>query len=226
MNLRVDWATIASTRYACEHWHYSGCVPAGPSVKVGAWEDGRFIGALIFGLGASKYLGKKYGLAGPECCELTRIALREHVNPVSRIASIAIRMFKRKCPGTRLLVSFADPVQDHYGIIYQAMNWVYAGRSAKKPRYVDRFGKEHHNRVVTASGMAKQFDGFKRCTKKSDCIKTERPGKHRYLFPLDDDVRKTIEPLRKPYPKRQKHRDDAPVHQTGEGGSTPTLALQ
>jgi hypothetical protein len=30
------------------------------------------------------------------------------------------------------------------------------------------------------------------------------PGKHRYLMPLDDDMRARILPLAKPYPKRAK----------------------
>jgi hypothetical protein len=49
----MDWATHAAAVYACRHWHYSGCMPAGKTVKVGAWELGRFIGCVIFGRGAN-----------------------------------------------------------------------------------------------------------------------------------------------------------------------------
>jgi hypothetical protein len=51
--------------------------------------------------------------------------------------------------------------------------------------------------------------------------------KYRYLMPLDDAMRKQIEPLRKPYPKRAGSiGSDAPGLQPGEGGANPTSALQ
>ncbi len=51
--------------------------------------------------------------------------------------------------------------------------------------------------------------------------------KHKYLMPLDTEMRKRIVPLSKPYPKRAGgDTTDTPVFQTGEGGSTPTSALQ
>jgi hypothetical protein len=40
-DLRIDWATHAAAKYACENWHYSGCMPVGKLVKVGAWESGK-----------------------------------------------------------------------------------------------------------------------------------------------------------------------------------------
>lgn len=51
-------------------------------------------------------------------------------------------------------------------------------------------------------------------------------SKHRYLMPLDGEIRKRIEPLRKPYPKRVKHSVDAVAIHATEGGSTPTDTLQ
>ncbi len=42
-------------------------------------------------------------------------------------------------------------------------------------------------------------------TKKNDKTKTRtRPGKHRYLMPLDPEMRAKILPLAQPYPKRPK----------------------
>ncbi len=55
---------------------------------------------------------------------------------------------------------------------------------------------------------------------------TQVPGssKHKYLMPLDDAMRKRIEPLRKPYPKRAPVEGDAvpPLN----GGAAPTRTLQ
>jgi hypothetical protein len=51
-------------------------------------------------------------------------------------------------------------------------------------------------------------------------------GKHVYVLPLRDDLRKQLALRRKPYPKRQMHSGDAASVLEVEGGSIPTLALQ
>ena len=51
-------------------------------------------------------------------------------------------------------------------------------------------------------------------------------GKHRYLMPLDADMKKQIMPLAKPYPKRaSSDTSDTPSDQLGKGGARPTDAL-
>jgi hypothetical protein len=59
-----------------------------------------------------------------------------------------------------------------------------------------------------------------------DCTKIWRYGKHRYLYPLDDAMRKQIEPLRKPYPKRGTgETDNAAQPNAQTGGASPTVPL-
>ena len=71
------------------------------------------------------------------------------------------------------------------------------------------------------------FGTIKRVAKTADCIKIEVPGKHKYLMPLDSEMRKQLEPLRKPYPKRVgSDTVDTSAVQAGEGGLTPTPTLQ
>lgn len=60
--LVLDWIDYKAARLAVESWHYSRRMPAGKLAKIGVWEDGRFIGAIIFGMGASCHLLRKYGL--------------------------------------------------------------------------------------------------------------------------------------------------------------------
>jgi hypothetical protein len=179
-------------------------MPLNPMVRFGVWEDGAFIGVVIFSKGASPKLVERYGLSQLEGCELTRIALKKHSAPVSRIVSICIKQLKRANPGLRLMVSFADPRQDHVGGIYQAGNWVYCGQTMAAPVFVDRTGKEWHSRMASSSGIANVFGRRQKITKRSDCRRVVTPGKYRYLFPLDDAMRRQIEPLRQPYPKRRK----------------------
>ncbi|MFK4568125.1 hypothetical protein ABH902_002708 [Enterococcus sp. UD-01] len=115
MTLKIDWATHAAAKYACTHFHYSESVPAGKLIKVGAWEDGKFIGVVNFSRGANQYIGSPYGLKQTECCELTRVALTNHKAFVSEILSKAIKFLKEFNLSMRLNVSYADTEQHHHG---------------------------------------------------------------------------------------------------------------
>lgn len=213
-DLKIDWATHEAAKYACEHWHYSGCVPSGKLVKVGAWEQNRFIGVVLFGRGANNNIGKAYQLEQTQCCELVRIALSQHETPVTRIASMALRFLKTQSTGLRLIVSYADPLQGHHGGIYQGGNWIYVGRSQAQKEVMYN-GKVMHKR--TANSLFGSIKGMQ---------KSPSFWKHKYLMPLDDETRKRVLPLSKPYPKRAGSiASDAPAHQAGEGGLTPTPAL-
>lgn len=203
VDLKVDWATHEAAKYACEHWHYSKSIPVPPLVKVGVYEDGKFIGVVIFSRGASSNLLKPYGLEQTEGCELTRVALSSHVSQVSRIVKVAILFLKKSSPGLRLVVSFADPHYGHHGGIYQAGNWIFAGETAPSKEYWHN-GKRLHSRQVSEKGWNVQ-QGAKRSTvKPSECEIKNTPGKYRYLLPLDKEIRKSVESLAKPYPKRTK----------------------
>jgi hypothetical protein len=191
-DLKIDWATHEAAKYACLNWHYSGCLPAGKLVKVGAWENGKFIGVVLFGRGANHNMVKGYGLEQDHGCELVRIALTSHVTPVSRIAAHAMRFLKRQSPNLRLIVSYADPEAGHHGGIYQAGNWVYRGVSAPAIK-VWYNGKWSHKKTVDDAGV-----------RQDNLLKKKVEGKHTYLMPLDAEMRELILPLSKPYPKRAK----------------------
>lgn len=225
MSLRLDWCSHEAARFAVEHWHYSKTMPVGKMVKVGVWEDGAYIGCIIFGLGGGGAGdGRGYGLSRNfEVAELERVALRSHRAPVTRIIRIAIQMLKRQSPGLRLLVSYADPGAGHAGGIYQGGNWVYVGPTADDWCMVDARGKRYHSRI--ARGHV-QF-GLKKTLDVTGMTKVPLPGKHKYLYPLDSEMRARIALLAKPYPKRVRSIDsDAPGDQPGEGGAIPTRTLQ
>lgn len=202
-SLKIDWATHEASKYACENWHYSKCMPVPPLVKIGAWENLKFIGTVIFSRGASSNLSSPYRLTQDQCCELTRVALSKHKTPVSKILSIAIKFLKKNSPDLKLIVSFADPNEGHHGGIYQATNWIYTGKSAKSYKYIDKNGREWHSRQVSEKGYNIQQGRRRKTVKPSECKKIMCEGKHRYLFPLDNEMRIQIEELRKPYPKRE-----------------------
>ena len=209
VELKVDWATHEAAKYACENWHYSKSVPVPPLVKIGAWEDGVFIGVAIFSRGANNNLLKPFGLLSVEGCELTRVALKNHKSTVTKILSLAIKFLKCNSPGLRLIVSFADPFQDHHGGIYQAGNWIYTGQQPSTIEYLAPDGKLWHGRMVSKDGKIKVQGNYRKCWRTDQCKPVDKPGKYRYLMPLDKKMRKQILPLAQPYPKRSKQAMDA-----------------
>ena len=189
-NLRLDWCSYQAAKYAVENWHYSKAMPAGKLLKIGAWENRKFIGCIIFSLGSNKNIGNPYGLKMTQVCELTRIALSKHISPVSKILSIAVGMLKKQSPGIELIVSYADTEQNHLGLIYQASNWLYVGTIKTTPFHFVN-GKWVKQR--TASSFLGSVVGT-----------ITKPGydKIKYLLPLNKKLYKQLKPLVKPYPKK------------------------
>ena len=220
-DLKIDWATHEAAKYACENWHYSKCVPKSKLSKVGVWERGKFIGVVIYGCGATPNLGKPYGLEQNKCIELVRIALTKHETPVSRIVRIANDWMHRANLGLRLIVSFADTSQGHHGGIYQAGNWIYSGQGDTAKFYMIH-GKLTHPRTLGSAGLTQNIDGARKKDLKAKVVIV--PGKHRYLMPLDAEMREQILPLSKPYPKRVKQATSGDHPESG--GAAPTHTLQ
>lgn len=224
MSLRLDWCSHEAAKFAVANWHYSKTLPANKFVSIGAWELEQFIGAVLFSLGSGAATdGRKLGLGRFfEMAELQRVALKHsHVAPVSRVVAIALRFLKKQSPGIRVVVSFADPGEGHHGGIYQAGNWIYVGESAPGREFLLTDGRWVHNRTI-----GKQWGSEAAARKLLAGPVRKRPGKHKYLMPLDDEMRARIAPLAKPYPKRVRSIDsDAPGFQSGEGGAIPTRTL-
>jgi hypothetical protein len=133
-------------------------------------------------------------------------------------------MLKVQSPKLRLLISFADELgQGHHGGIYQACGWVYTGQFDGYGGFIIN-GKTWHSKSVHSAGWKQQVEWLRKHIDQK-CVKA-KTCKHRYLFPLDEEMRKRIEPLRKPYPKRATSETiDTDSFQESKGGVTPTVAL-
>jgi len=227
-NLKLDWCSHEAAKYAVEHWHYSRAMPACKTVKIGAWENGQFIGCVIFSWGSNQHIGKQFQLKMVECCELTRVALdHRHQSPVSRIVAIAIRMLRKQSPGLRLIVSYADCDQNHHGGIYAAGGWTYIGKvqlNGGTPKF-QIHGKVIHGRSVGAKGWRQNIDWIRaNIDPKAELVYTA--GKHKYVMPLDDEMKSMVAALRQPYPKRaESAAGSTSADQAEGGGSIPTSAL-
>lgn len=213
VDLTVAPCSHDAARYAVLHWHYSKVMPSGKLVKYGAWEDGRFVGAVIFGRGASAPLAVslegRYGIPVTAWAELTRVALTAHQVPVSAIVARALEQLRADCPGLRLVVSFADPEQGHVGGIYQAGNWTYTGRSASVVQYWIR-GRWRHERGAHAEKTART-------------LRRSRVGKYRYEMPLDRAMRRQVARHALPFPRGSGLEGEPPAVLAGSPGPTPGI---
>lgn len=197
MNFKLAFTTHEAAKYACKRWHYSKSLPVGKTIKIGVWENDKFIGCILFAYGACCNIGRPFGLQMNEVCELTRIALTKHINPVSKFLAISLKMIKRFQPKMKMVVSYADPFQNHHGGIYQATNWIYLGKTKGSTHYKNKFGKHVHSRMVNDYDKEK----FNKLIE-TGYLKRYTAYKHKYIYPLEKDLWIEFKKQSKPYPKR------------------------
>jgi len=226
--LHLDFCSHEAAKYAVMRWHYSRRMPKSKLVRIGVWEDEKFSGAVIYGLGANRHLGSPFGLQGTDVSELVRVALapgRRH--PTSQVVAISLQLLKRQSPGLRLVVSYADLGHGHIGTLYQAGGWFYLGYSDQG--YLKIHGRVVHPRTVyDRYGPGGQSVSWLRANVDPNAERVEQAPKLRYAMPLDKAMRRQLEPLARPYPKSaaEVRPGDTPGVQPGEGGSRPTQPLQ
>lgn len=240
--LKVEGATTKAALQACQRWHYSHRLPTGKLVVFGVWEDSQFVGVVVFSRGPGPQIGMPFGLEQNQICELTRIALKEHATPVTRIVSIALRLLRRRNPGLRVVISFADPEQGHHGGIYQAGNWVFIGESHPLVHYIVG-GVEIHNRTMmeairkerAANPDIPMIETIRRKYPGMEVTERRNTPRYKYALGLDDEMRAKIESMRQAPPARLTEKivggiirssggsieTDAPGSQPGEGVSRP-----
>jgi hypothetical protein len=227
--LRLDWCSHEAAKYAVEKWHYSRCMPAGKLAKIGVWESDKFIGVVLYGLGASPpfyvWAQRTLDIKQTEACELVRVALTRHATPVSRIIAISLKMLRALCPKLRCVVSFADCDQGHHGGIYQASGWTFLGTTCKGERCGFMInGKKMHPRSLGAKGYEQSLKGARMIDPRAYEVKTK--GKHKYLMGLDQPMRDRLALLAQEFPKRAgSAASGTPDDQSGRDGATPIPAL-
>src|SRR5439155_14611111 len=195
--LRLDWCSYEAAKYAVRHWHYSRSLPCSKTARLGVWEDGNFIGAVVFAWGANRHLAGEYELKMTECAELCRVALAKHETPVSRILAIAVKMLKRAMPGIRLVVSYADLNQGHEGKIYQASNWLFVGETGHEAG-ITLNGKLTHRRTINSKYGTSTIEWLRRSVD-PNAHRHEGKPKFKYLLPFDDEIAERVRLLAKTY---------------------------
>ena len=76
MDLELKPINYALAKYAVMNWHYSKAMPTGKLVKIGVYENKKFIGCILYGRGLIPLKGfhKQFNLKLNEICELVRVA--------------------------------------------------------------------------------------------------------------------------------------------------------
>lgn len=105
--------------------------------------------------------------------ELSRVVIDDNLPKNS--LSFFISQVMKLLPTPIAIISYADENAGHHGYIYQAMNWMYLGKSGERRRFVNESGKQVHERTIQ----------HQRANPQSVTITTQ-DGKHRYLLLVGD----------------------------------------
>jgi hypothetical protein len=173
------------TRAQCEPFiigiHYAHRWPS-VSYAYGLFDESELIGVCTYGTPPSAPLRR--GIAGDEyissVIELNRLCLKyNRKNEASYLVGNSIKLL----PKPKIIVSFADISQGHYGYVYQACNFMYCGLSAKRTDWKVK-GKEH----LHGQSIADEFRGVKNRAQAmrdkygDDFYLEDRPRKYRYAY--------------------------------------------
>jgi hypothetical protein len=192
-------ATHEAIQYACMRFHYAKAVPSSPyayNVNNAAEE---WCGVVIFGPGASPNLGVSVGLKQGEYLELVRVALNGKQPYTSEVVSACLRQLHKDAPEIKIVISFADKDQNHFGTIYQATNWIYLGDfGVKKAQSYIIKGKKYHNKTIHDKGLSKadllKID--------PNMVEVSSLGKRKYIYVFDKKLRREWQKKALPYPKK------------------------
>lgn len=198
MDLKIKWTTHKAAAFACSHWHHAQSLPVYPLVRIGIWENNRFIGVIIFSRGANRNMLKPYNIAINEGCELSRIALRQHKTPLLTILTMAIQLLRKNYKTLKIIIAYLDQNDRTFEKTYKNFNFLYVGKTQKKLQYFYH-GKKIHSRSLSTSGFSWQHGKIKKTVRYCDCTKSVGESKNKYLLPLCRSMVKQIKPLSLPY---------------------------
>lgn len=191
--MRLEKASKKAILYACLNFHYSKVCPA-QSLGYSVFNNkNEWCGVILFGGGAGAYMGRPFGLFYGQYLELTRMALNGKQESTSKAMSIAIKLIKKSNPTIKLLISYADKGQDHIGTIYQATNWYFVEDIKSSGEEVFYKGRWSHNRTPSSKLSNEEYRKLK---------KRKKPGKYKYIYPLDNSMLTLCNKLKKDYPKK------------------------
>lgn len=160
--------------------HYAHRIPH-IMYSYGLFTDKKLSGVCTFGIPASSFSFELQPL------ELNRLVVNDGL-PKNTL-SYFVNQSLKSLPQNTIVVSYADPNQNHHGYIYQATNWIFTGKGSAESTYkvngeiVHR--KNIYNRYGTSSVPELEKRGFK-------IEKIPQEGKYRYFYLIGNHKFKKI----------------------------------
>lgn len=196
--MRLEIASSKAIKYACLNFHYAKSIPNVGLAFAVFNKNNEWCGVICYGVGATNNIASPYNLKQGQVIELLRMALNGKQESTTKAMSISLRLLKKYAPMVKMVVSYADSEQGHYGIIYQATNFYYTGFSTDTNLIVN--GKREHRRTLgsrfgTCSAEKIRLKGYD-----VKVIKTK--PKWKYIYPIDKELIPLCKKLSKPYPKK------------------------
>ncbi len=234
--------------------HYSGISAINASLHFGVFLNGKCGGAMQFGpsLQKSSIQPLVDGTGWNGFIELNRMAFADWLprNSESRAIAVAMRLIRKAYPHIEWVVSFADGTQCGDGTIYRASGFALTGIKQNTTMWKMPDGLIFADVGLRASSANlrkrvgyKLGEPFSLFRKRVGAMPV--PGfQLRYIYFLDPTARARLTVPILPFSEIDKRgagmykgkqriqsraggdTTDTPVFQTGEGGSTPTPALQ
>jgi len=201
--MRLEKASYKAIKYACVNFHYAKSVPVNVFGYSVFNNDNDFCGVVLFGTGANPNLAKEYKLNQGQVIELVRVALNGKQELTSKALSLSLKLIKKDLPLCKIIVSYADADENHFGIIYQATNWIYTGHN--KPTGRSAFiinGKKTHPKSLYSKGIKQSISEVRKYLD-SNATEFISEGKRKYIYPLDKTLIEMCNELKKPYPKKE-----------------------
>lgn len=183
--MRLEKASYKAVKFACMNYHYAKRVPTGTNVSYSVFNDeGDFCGVIVYGHPATPSIAKQLKLRNGEVLELRRVALNSKQKITSQALGISMRLIKKDCPSVKMLISYSDKGQNHYGTIYQATNWIFLEESESSGMEYFCNGKWVHSRHGKSE------------------VKRKLAGKRKYVYPIDKKLIQEYKNMGKKYPKK------------------------
>jgi hypothetical protein len=210
-NLFVRRGKVKEARPFIATHHYTHIMPDSTKDVFMGYYDDVLAGICVYGMGTGKnqYLRLLPDLQDGEYRELTRLWSPDNMpkNTESKLISTSLRMLP---PEVKIVLSYADPGQDHLGTIYQATNWYYIGRTSGGQKMINHFGEDVHPRLVSMYKL-RHPDKYGHMSMKEimDTLGweyTDGTSKYRYCYLRGTkkekrNLRKKIEDIIEDYPK-------------------------
>ncbi len=170
-----------------EKWHYSKSINGIKSSYCFGLFDDKMIGAMIYGRIAMANVWVKYVKKESDIIELRRLCCVDDApkNTESFFIGSTLRWL-RDNTNLKQVLSYADTMYGHRGVIYHATNFKHLGKTAKG-RVIIHNGKLYHDKCIRTkyNGKVKPFgQRVKDALESGEAHYKQTTGKHIFLYNL------------------------------------------